>query len=150
MNAFDEMEWKYNCDDLEERCIFRAAVHLDEDSKLSKIMFIIEAHEDSMLFLSTCDIKADIKNINRVAEYICRANWGLINGNFEFNYDNGNIRYKIFIDTEYRNISKEEFLVSIIISTEMWIKYGNGLVEILGSDKAIDDIIKSIENVVDE
>jgi len=33
-----------------------------------------------------------------VAEFITRANWGLIEGNFELNFDDGALRYKVGLD----------------------------------------------------
>lgn len=144
--AFKELDWKYRSNELEEKCLFQTGVQLGEESKISKIMFNIEVRESFILITSICDIKADIDNITRMSEYVCRANWGLINGNFEYNYDNGNIRYKIYIDTEERQSSKKEIITSIIISVEMWSKYGNGLMDILGSDRSVKDIIESIEN----
>ena len=144
--AFKELDWKYRSNELEEKCLFQTGVQLGEESKISKITFNIEVRESFILITSICDIKADIDNITRMSEYVCRVNWGLINGNFEYNYDNGNIRYKIYIDTEERQSSKKEIITSIIISAEMWSKYGNGLMDILGSDRSVKDIIESIEN----
>lgn len=40
----------------------------------------------------------DVSRRPQVAEFITRANWGLIEGNFEMSFDDGALRYKVGID----------------------------------------------------
>ncbi len=40
----------------------------------------------------------------KVAEFVTRANWGLIEGNFELNMDTGALRYKVGIDFTYAGL----------------------------------------------
>lgn len=146
-DALKEMEWKYDCEDHEDYSMYRAGVTLDEGLKISKIAINIEVHEDSIRIISMSDIRADKKNISKVAEYICRVNWGLLVGNFEFNYDTGNIRYKVFLNASDNELNKKEIIFAIYIASEMWNKYGNGLVDLLGSEKEAKEIVGAVEKI---
>lgn len=142
-----ELKWEYRINEYEDRCIFRLGVGLDEDIKISKISYVINVQEEDISIISSCTIKADIKNRIRMAEFICRANYGLKDGNFEFDYDDGTIRYKSYIYDDKKRIDENQIAHSIVVSTEMWIMYGNGIVDVLGSNKKPKDIIAQIEKV---
>jgi hypothetical protein len=52
-----------------------------------------------------------------VAEFITRVNWGLIEGGFELNFENGAVRYKVGID--FSNVELTEQLVRNAILSAM-------------------------------
>ena len=65
-----------------------------------KLSYKICAQEKNCLVYATCALSADIDDENTrsaMAEFICRANYGLMNGNFEFDIRGSEIRYKVFI-----------------------------------------------------
>ena len=68
-------------------------------------------------------------------------------GNFEFNYDTGNIRYKVFLNASDNELNKKEIIFAIYIASEMWNKYGNGLVDLLGSEKEAKEIVGAVEKI---
>ena len=39
----------------------------------------------------------------------------------------------------------EEIIQSIALSYQMWSRYGNGIVDVLGSDRAAKDVVEEIE-----
>lgn len=59
-----------------------------------------ETHEADrqILFYSICPVVATIEVRAQVAEMICRANWDLAIGNFELDWDRGQIRFKTSLD----------------------------------------------------
>ena len=115
---FNDMELVYTVEEEEDICMYQIGLALDVDTKISKIVLNIAIREDSIIVISRADIKADSQSKLRVSEFICRANWGMLNGNFEFDYDEGNIRYKIYINIEDGEISKDEFVFSVILSSK--------------------------------
>lgn len=135
-NFFDELEWKYTVNKFGESTIFRSGIQLEGDLKISEILFNIIVREECIVVSSTCAIKADLKNRVRMAEYICRVNYGLEDGNFELNYDKGNIRYKSYIYIAEEQISNEDLYNAVSVSASMWKRYGNGIVEVLGNEKS--------------
>ena len=143
--VFKDIDWKYECEDRGDYSVYHTGVTLDEGAKISKVAINIEVQEEDIRVISISDIKADKKNIPRVAEYICRTNWGLLTGNFEFNYDTGSVRYKVFLNASDNELNKKEIVYAIFISAAMWRRYGNGLVNILGSEKDVKEIVGVVE-----
>ena len=56
--------------------------------------------EAQLLFYSICPVAVQEAQLPAAAEMIARANAGLILGNFELDYDDGEIRFKTSIDVE--------------------------------------------------
>ena len=99
---------------------------------------------------------ADHKNkelMNRVAEFICRANFGLRHGNFEFDFRDGEILYKITADCEGDNndlrFSDEIIKNALQIPSTMIRRYTPGLNVVLfgGADPA--KAVKNCEEASD-
>lgn len=66
-----------------------------------------------------------------IAEFLHRANSGLKNGNFEMDYDDGEIRFKAFVNFENTDISKEVIRDSVIVGPAMINKYGIELLKVM-------------------
>ena len=144
---FDEFEWKYKVKKFGKSTIFASGMQLEGDLKISEILFNIIVREECIIVSSTCAIKADLKNRVRMAEYICRVNYGLEDGNFELNYDQGNIRYKSHIYIAEEQISDEDLYNAVSVSASMWKRYGNGIVEVLGDENSNPKtVVETIEN----
>lgn len=60
-----------------------------------------------VVIYSVSPINAPVHQIERVMEFITRANYGMIMGNFELDYSDGEIRYKTSIDVENDELSVE-------------------------------------------
>lgn len=56
--------------------------------------------QQQALFYSVLESKVPAEKRAAVAEFLTRANWGLILGNFELDYNDGEVRYKTSIDIE--------------------------------------------------
>jgi hypothetical protein len=52
---------------------------------------------EQVVFYSVAPVRAPEVLRPAVAEYLTRANWGLIMGNFEFDYSDGEVRFKTSI-----------------------------------------------------
>lgn len=61
--------------------------------------------QQQVVFYSICPINAPQSHRDKIAEFITRANYGLILGNFELDYSDGDIRYKTSIDVEGDRLS---------------------------------------------
>lgn len=63
--------------------------------------FVTTQEERSQFaFYSVADFSVPEERIPAVAEYICRANFGLMIGNFELDFDDGQVRFKTSVDVE--------------------------------------------------
>ena len=56
--------------------------------------------ENIFAFYSVCPIPASSSKREKIAEFIIRVNQGMLLGNFELDYRDGEIRYKTSIDVE--------------------------------------------------
>lgn len=103
-------------------------------SKIQKINYIVDVHEDEIVVYGMCPIGADHTDANmmaQMAEFLCRANYGLKNGCFELDFRDGEIRYKSFIDCEDMMPSTEVIKNSIHCTAAMFKRYAPGIVDII-------------------
>jgi hypothetical protein len=56
--------------------------------------------QGQFIFYSVCPVNATEDKRMAVAEFLTRANYGMLIGNFEMDFDDGEIRYKTSIDVE--------------------------------------------------
>ena len=103
-------------------------------SKIQKINYIVDVHEDEIVVYGMCPIGADYTDSNmmaQMAEFLCRANYGLKNGCFELDFRDGEIRYKSFIDCEDVMPSTEVIKNSIHCIAVMFKRYAPGITDII-------------------
>jgi hypothetical protein len=134
-------------------------------SKIQKINYVIDVQEDEIIVYGMCPIgaeRSDADMMARMAEFICRANYGLKNGCFELDFQDGEIRFRSFIDCEDSTPSTEVIQNSIYCTVAMYKRYAPGIVAIIFSgctakeaiakcEKSPEDEIRSlITDAVDE
>lgn len=142
-------DWHYSFD--EERGIFDFDLRVR--SKIQKIKYLIDVKEDEMVVYGICPIGADCddeKMMIQMAEFICRANFGLKNGCFEFDFRDGEIRYKSFIDCDEVLPSTEVVKNSIHCTVAMYKRYAAGITSIIFAESSAKDAIAMCEKSHDE
>lgn len=122
-------------------------------SKIQKINYVVDVHEDEIVVYGMCPIGADHTDSNmmvQMAEFLCRANYGLKNGCFELDFRDGEIRFRSFIDCEDVMPSTEVIKNSIHCIAAMYKCYAPGIIDIIFSGctakEAIAKCEKSPEN----
>jgi hypothetical protein len=93
---FDGDDWKYT--PLEDRPTLKLGFS-GQDANWSCFAQAREQHEQ-MVFYSVSPMNVPEERRAAVAEFITRANYGMVIGNFEMDYADGEIRYKTSIDAE--------------------------------------------------
>lgn len=91
-------------------------------SKIQKINYIVDVHEDEIVVYGMCPIGADHTDANmmaQMAEFLCRANYGLKNGCFELDFRDGEIRFRSFIDCEDLMPSTKVTMISEAVGEDM-------------------------------
>lgn len=94
----DDDDWHYSFN--EETGIFRFSLRIR--GKIQSISYVIDVHEDEFITYGMSPIGADGEDTEmmaQMAEFICRANYGMKNGCFELDRD-GEIRFRSFVDCE--------------------------------------------------
>lgn len=139
-----EDDWHYSFD--EERGIFEFGLRVR--NKIQKIKYLIDIEKDMMVVYGICPIGADCNDENmmeQMAEFICRANFGLKNGSFEFDFDYGEIRYKSFIDCDEVHHSTKVVKNSIYCIAAMYKRYANGITSIIFAGSSAKEAIDLCE-----
>ena len=138
----EELNFNYSYD--EKNNIYRLGFNLP--GKLNSCEVIIDATEKFTKFYGLIPISANENIQGEIAEYLTRINYGLLIGNFEMDYTDGEIRYKIVIDNSWGiQINKEIIDDCIGIIVTMFAKYGDGLLEVIFGFAKANEVIERIE-----
>ncbi len=127
-----EQDWSFTFDSL--GGMF--SVEAELTCALGAALVIYQVTEDGFLCYTTImdDAPAEMRPV--VGEYLHRANYGLPNGNFEFDYDDGSIHFKTWFDCPDGLPTEKQLADSISIGLSVLDHYGNGLYELLHSASA--------------
>ncbi len=87
--------------------------------------------QDQFVFYAVFPVRAPENRIPDVAEFINRANYGMIIGNFEIDYGDGEIRYKTSVDVEEVDIVEPLIRHLIYANVLTMDKYFPGLMRVL-------------------
>lgn len=101
---------------------------------LSFINVVIQVHEDDYSVLAICPVHPateDCETMALIAEFVCRANYGLKNGCFEMDFRDGELRYKSFIDCDDQFPSQALIRNSIGCPVSMMKRYAPGILDVL-------------------
>ena len=141
--AKNNMKYKYN----EKKKLFTSGVKMN--SVLGNLRLNIFIRENSYVVYAILNSTPEIKFYGEVAEYLHRANYGLLNGNFEFDYRDGEIRYKVFVDFEGIQLSMDAITESIVVPAIMFDQYGKNLLRIMMGDGIPEELIKKAEEDIE-
>ena len=102
--------------------------------------------EDQFVFYSIGPLKAPENKRRAIAEFITRANYGTIIGNFELDYDDGEIHYKTSIDVEGSNLTFDLIKQLVYTNVTMMDEYLPGILSVIEGDVEPKDAIAQIES----
>jgi hypothetical protein len=96
------------------------------------------------VFYSVCPLAAPESKRTAIAEFIARANYGMLIGNFELDFTDGEIRYKTSIDVQGDFLSFELIKQLVYANVTMMDEYLPGIMSVIDSDVSpVDAIAKS-------
>ena len=140
-----EDDWHFSFD--EKRGIFRFGLGLK--GKLKKLHYIVDIKEDEYLVYAISPLGADeedAKMMANMAEFICRANYGLKMGNFELDFEDGEVRFKVHVFCKGVTPTAEMIKRSIYCPATMFDHYGSGIVDIIFNETSGKAAIEKCEN----
>ena len=141
-DVLDEKEFRYQVS-ADEHSI-RATFPLD--CKLKNFDAAFFCRDDSYTVYCYISLNADEDCRPQVAEYITRATYGLRFGNFEMDFRDGEIRYRLTVDCEDRTELSESLVMgSIVIPMRMLERYGDGLVAVMFGIKTPEEAVQEAE-----
>ncbi len=121
--------WKFSFD--EERGVFKFGLTLK--GKLKSIDYRVLIGTTSYVVNAISPMGADKDNSDEMlamADFICRANYGLRNGNFELDMRDGEVGYKSFVDCDNLVPSTEVIRNSIYAPAAMFTRYAPGILAV--------------------
>ena len=120
--------------------------------KSGKWMCFAQAREDQnqFVFYSVCPMNVPDDKLSTVAEFITRANYGMIIGNFEMDYADGEVRYKTSIDVEGDNLSNALIKQMVYANVIVMDRYLPGLMRVIFGGVEPAHIIATIEGELPE
>ncbi len=143
-----EDDWHFSFD--EETGLFRFGLSLS--SKIKKINYIVDVKEDQYIVYAIAPIgtdEEDKKMMATMAEFVCRTNYGLKNGNFELDMRDGEVRFKCFVDCEGITPSKDMVQNSIHCPAAMFKRYGSGIVDIIFGNATAKEAVERCEKATE-
>ena len=107
-------------------------------------LHLLEA-SDQVIFYSI--FPASVPEDRRMAmtEFLCRANYGIILGNFEMNLLDGELRYKTSIDVEGSGLSHALLKPLVFGNVTMLDRYFDSLVGIIDQGISSEDALSLVE-----
>ncbi|MDJ0746419.1 MAG: YbjN domain-containing protein [Xenococcaceae cyanobacterium MO_167.B27] len=106
---------------------------------------IAREEQQQMVFYSIIPLQAPENKRSAVAEFITRANYGIIIGNFELDFTDGEIRYKTSIDVEGNRLNFDLIQSLVYANVTMMDEYQPGIIAVIENDISALDAIAQIE-----
>jgi len=105
--------------------------------------------QSQFIFYSICPIKVPKPKRRALGEFIARANSGMIIGNFELDFTDGEIRYKTSIDVEGSTLTFALIKRLVYTNIMMMDEYLPGITSVIKGDASPEDAIAQIETQTD-
>jgi hypothetical protein len=101
--------------------------------------------QQQFIFYSVCSVNAPEEKRLAVAEFLTRANSGMVIGNFELDFADGEIRYKTSIDVEGDRLSYALIRRLVYANVTMMDRYLPGIMSVIYGNATPEDAIAQIE-----
>ena len=138
--------WRFSFN--EKSGIFRFALGIGE--KIKSIHYAINVKDDRYIVYAISPVSADPKDANMMAamaEFVCRASYGLSNGNFELDFRDGELRYKSFVDCDGGAIPTRQIIKNSIYFPAFTFKhYTPGILAIIFNGASGEDAINKCKD----
>jgi hypothetical protein len=101
--------------------------------------------QEQFVFYSICPVNVPEKKHQAIANFLTRANSGMIIGNFELNSANGEIRYKTSIDVKGSSLTSALIKQMVYANVNMMDSYLPGIMSVIYGNVSPEEAINQIE-----
>ena len=135
----DDWHYEYNA----EKHLIKMGINLKSKIKSGRIF--VDIKQDCYAVYLYAPISGDKNNMGELIKYITMANYGLLNGNFEVDTDDGEIRYKTYVNCDgLKSLPEQIIKDSIYVGCSMMERYGDGIAALsMGFSDAETEIAKA-------
>ncbi len=96
--------------------------------RLHCVTMVVDFDEDSYTVYAVSPVNADMKRPAEIMKFISAVNYGLKNGNFELDTEDGEIRYKCYVSFDLAGSLHSGIIErSLVIPPCMYELYGDGI-----------------------
>ncbi|MTJ53371.1 hypothetical protein FJR38_12300, partial [Anabaena sp. UHCC 0253] len=141
INFFDQDDWSYV--KIEDNTALRLA--FEGDNGRWNCYAKAREEQKQFIFYSICPVQIPEDKRLTISEFITRANYGMINGNFELDFNDGEIRYKTSIDVDGDKLSFALIKNLVYANVIMMDEYLPGIINVIESDISPELAINPIE-----
>jgi len=138
---FDEKEWKYERRDEDETLI---AGFTAKNGKF-RCIAICKPEQDILLFRTLLSVMVPEEKRLEAAEFLTRANYGLVLGGFEMDMSDGEVGYKTSIDVEGGELTPALVGNMVHPNIQTADRYYPGLMKLLYGNLTPKEAVESIE-----
>ncbi len=128
---------------LEEKPIYR--VYFSGNNGELRCYAQVRVDLEQFLFYVIAPVKVPAEALGLAAEYVNRANYGLRIGNFELDYNDGEVRYKSSLDFEKEPLTPQLIKNAIYPAVQTMDHYLPGLLSVVYGNKSPEEAIQEIE-----
>ncbi|MBX3001187.1 MAG: YbjN domain-containing protein [Caldilineaceae bacterium] len=105
----------------------------------------VAEEQDRVVFYSIVPEETPPDRRLAMAEFLTRANYGMLIGNFEMDFNDGEVRYKTSIDVEGDRLTSALMMQIVYANVRTMDRYLPGIQQMMETDRAPAEIIASIE-----
>lgn len=141
VDFFQQEDWTY--EQLPDLPIFR----LGMTGRNGKWVGYAQAREeqDQAVFYSVCPANVPEDRRMAMAEFMARVNYGLVIGNFEMDFHDGEVRYKTSIDVENDRLTPALVRNMIVLNLQMMDRCLPGIMAVAFGDVAPEEAVSRIQ-----
>jgi hypothetical protein len=139
---FEENDWPFSQNEME------SILYMRYEGESGNWDCVAKAREipSQLVFYSICPANVSQKKRIEIAEFLTKVNYGLIVGNFEMDFQDGEVRYKTYVINGENNPLNSELIGQLIFVNVMTMdKYLPALMSVLYANVPIDQAIQQIE-----
>lgn len=125
-----EDDWNYSFDKKVGLFTFELCLTVN----IKKLSYYINVMEDEYIVyaISPIGVEADDRKMMGVmAEFVCRTNYGMKNGCFELDMNDGEIRFKCYVGCNGITPTKEMIRNSILCPCAMFEQYSTAITDVI-------------------
>jgi len=141
IDFMEEEDWKYEI--LEGETVLR----FNFKGRSGRLLCYADVEESKgwLIFYSYLPVNAPAEKMVVMAEFVTRANRGMRIGNFELDFEDGEIRYKTSIDIEGGELASKMIHNLLQANLSTMDRYFSGIMELIYSEKSPKELIQKIE-----
>ena len=130
INYLKSQDWNYDIrrDDGED---FLAKLGFSSSTKLKHLDLFVEVDNRNIISTAISPLNASVEDYDKVVEYITRANYGLMIGGFQFDYSDGEVRYRAGLASMSGTPDERDVERVVDLPLLMFRRYGDGLAKAL-------------------